>query len=239
MKKSILFILAAFSLSVTSCKAQSILDVLKNVQSSKSTEQTDDNKSTSNTTNSLLSGLGNLVAGLLGTDKVNENSIIGTWTYDQPAVVFESENILTNVGAMAASTAVEEKLQTYLDKVGFTKGKMTINFKEDKTGSVTYNNKTIPFQWSVAETELTINLGNSTQNQLTSLTNLGKYTSFKINCKLGLGSMQLSFKADKMAQFISKVLSVAGQSSSNTTLSTIATAASKIDGMYLGLTFTK
>ena len=100
---------------------------------------------------SSLSGIGDFVAGLLGKDKVSKTSLVGTWSYKQPAVIFESENMLTNVGGMAAGKAAEEKLQGYLDKIGFTSGKVKMDFKEDGTGIVTYGSKNIPFQWSVAE----------------------------------------------------------------------------------------
>ena len=60
-----------------------------------------------------------------------------------------------------------------------------------------------------------------------------------MNCKVGIGSLQLSFKADKLLQFISKVVSVAGSATNNSTISTIAGLANKVDGMYLGLTLEK
>jgi hypothetical protein len=165
--------------------------------------------------------------------------LIGTWTYQQPAIVFESENLLTNVGGMAAGQAAEKKLQTYLDKIGFTAGKVQITFKEDGTGVVAFKNKNIPFQWSVKDADLTINLASSALTQLTGNSKLSKYTSFKINCKLGFTDMQLSFKADKMAEFISKVVTAVGSVSNNTTLSSVASLVNKVDGMYLGLTFKK
>lgn len=57
-----------------------------------------------------------------------------------------------------------------------------------------------------------------------------------MNCKLGIGSMQLSFKADKLLDFISKILSIAGNSANNSTINTIVSLANNVDGMYLGLT---
>ena len=139
MKKTRLTLTAMLFLctALSSCVAQSTSTTTKQTTTTTST-------TSSSSANSLLSSLGNIVAGLLGTDKVNENSIIGTWTYEQPAVVFESQDLLTNVGAMAASSTVEKKVQTYLDKIGFTKGKVTITFNEDNTGSVICASKNIP-----------------------------------------------------------------------------------------------
>jgi hypothetical protein len=239
MKKTILILTAMLAIGTAQSNAQNILDVLKSLGSSSNTEQTDSTKSTSTSTSNVLGGLGNLVAGLLGTDKVNQKSIVGTWNYAKPAVVFESEDLLTNVGGMAAGKAVEEKLQTYLDKIGFTAGKVKMTFNEDGTGKITYGSKNIPFQWSVADSDLTINLASGTLSMFTSSSNLSKYTSFKMNCKVNLTNIQLSFKADKLLQFISKVVSAAGTATNNSTISTITGLANKVDGMYLGLTLEK
>ena len=239
MKKTILILTAMLAIGTAQSNAQNILDVLKSLGSSSNTEQTDSTKSTSTSTSNVLGGLGNLVAGLLGTDKVNQKSIVGTWNYAKPAVVFESEDLLTNVGGMAAGKAVEEKLQTYLDKIGFTAGKVKMTFNEDGTGKITYGSKNISFQWSVADSDLTINLASGTLSMFTSSNNLSKYTSFKMNCKVNLTNIQLSFKADKLLQFISKVVSAAGTATNNSTISTITGLANKVDGMYLGLTLEK
>lgn len=239
MKKTILILTAMLAIGTAQSNAQNILDVLKGLGSSSKTEQTDSTKSTSTSTSNVLGGLGNLVAGLLGTDKVNQKSIVGTWNYAKPAVVFESEDLLTNVGGMAAGKAVEEKLQTYLDKIGFTAGKVKMTFNEDGTGKITYGSKNISFQWSVADSDLTINLASGTLSMFTSSNNLSKYTSFKMNCKVNLTNIQLSFKADKLLQFISKVVSAAGTATNNSTISTITGLANKVDGMYLGLTLEK
>ena len=51
--------------------------------------------------------------------------------------------------------------------------------------------------------------------------------------------MQLSFKADKFAQFIQKIISAIGSKSDSATISSVAGIVNKIEGMYLGLTFGK
>ena len=238
MKKTLFAFLAALSIGAMETQAQSLLDLFKKTTN---TEQDSKLATDQKAQNALsgLSGLGNFVAGLLGTDKVNQKSLIGTWNYTRPAVVFESENMLTNVGGMAAGKAAEDKLQTYLDKIGFTAGKVKMTFNEDGTGKVTYGSKNISFQWSVTDSDLTINLASSTLSKFTSGSNLSKYTSFKMNCKVNLTNIQLSFKADKLLDFISKIVSAAGTATNNSTISTIAGLANKVDGMYLGLTLEK
>ena len=96
MKKTLFIIATMLTMGVTQSNAQSFLDILKGLGSSKKSEQTETEKSSSSSASNLLSGLGNIVSGLLGTDKVSENSLVGTWSYKQPAIVFESENVCTN-----------------------------------------------------------------------------------------------------------------------------------------------
>lgn len=238
MKKTLIILAAMLAFNAAQSHAQSLLDLFKKTTNTEQASQKATDQKTQSGLSSL-SGIGDFVAGLLGKDKVSKTSLVGTWSYKQPAVIFESENMLTNVGGMAAGKAAEEKLQGYLDKIGFTSGKVKIDFKEDGTGIVTYGSKNIPFQWSVAESDLTINLASSTLSKYSTSGKLGKYTSFKMNCKVGIGSLQLSFKADKLLQFISKVVSATGNATNNSTISTIAGLANKVDGMYLGLTLEK
>lgn len=233
MKKTLILLVAALALAAPKSHAQNVLDLLKKGSSSSTTDS--GNSGGSN----ALSGLGDFVAGLLGTGKVNANTLVGTWNYKQPAIAFESKNMLTNVGSMAAGKAAEQKLQTYLDKIGFTAGKVSFTFNQDGTGQVIYSGKKLPFQWSIENSDLTINLAGKTVSQLTSGKSLGKYTSFKMNCKVTLNNMQLAFKADKLAEFLGKVVSAAGNATNNSTISSVAGLASKVDGMYIGLTLNK
>ncbi len=245
MKKTLIVLSAMFCLGIHGAQAQNVLDLLKKAKQTTTETKETTNSGTQSKTASTLSGLGDFLAGVLGKDKVNANSLVGTWTYKQPAIVFGSDNMLTNVGAMAAGKAAEAKLQKSLDKIGFTAGKVKMTFNEDGTGTVTYASKNVPFQWSVEGSEMTLKLGSSTVSKLvssktqSSSSKLGKLTSFKQNCKMGLSSMQLSFKADKLLDFLSKILSATGKASNNSTISSIAGLANKVDDMYLGLTLEK
>lgn len=245
MKKTLIILSAMFCLGINGIHAQNVLDILKKVgQTATEKQETTTTDSQNGKKTSALSGLGDFLAGVLGKDKVNANSVTGTWTYKQPAIVFGSDNMLANVGAMAAGKAAESKLQKSLDKIGFTAGKVKMTFNENGSGTVTYAGKNIPIQWSVEGSEMTLQLGSGTAGKLASSYikssgKLGKLTSFKLNCKMSLGSMQLSFKADKLLEFLNKILSSTGKASNNSTISSIAGLANKVDNMYLGLTLEK
>ena len=83
---------------------------------------------TGNTATDVLTGvIGVLTAG-------NQSaSIVGTWTYDEPSVEFQSENLLAQAGGAVAAKEVVSKLKPYYERIGITGGKMTITFNEDKT----------------------------------------------------------------------------------------------------------
>ena len=86
--------------------------------------------------------LNDLLGTLLGST-LTEQTIVGTWVYQQPDVRFESENLLAKAGGEVAAASIEQKLNTYLTKIGITKGATTYTFNEDKTFAITTGNKTI------------------------------------------------------------------------------------------------
>ena len=169
--------------------------------------------------------------------------LTGTWSYSQPAVVFESKNVLTNVGTAAASSAIEKKLATYLTKAGFTKGKVQLILNEDKkNGYVVYNKSKIPVNWSVSGSDLTLKVGTSAVSAglaaSSKLANLTKYNSFKMNVKKSGSELQVAMKADKLMSLLQSIMNAAGKADSSS-LSSIAGLTKSIDGMYLGLKLTK
>lgn len=218
MKK--LFALAFMAFVVNSANAQ-LGDLLKNVASGAA--------SSAATTATGSSAVGDIVANLLGTATVNENTLVGTWIYSQPAVVFESEDVLKNVATTAMSSKVESTLQTQLTKFGFTPGKISITFNKDKTGSLTYNAnspKSIPFTWSVNGHDLSLRLGGQLISQLSK--------EFVLNVKITGNTLQVASDASKLIELIQQIVG-----NSNSTLSIVSSMLKNVDGLYLGLKYTK
>ena len=127
----------------------------------------------------------NVVGNLLGTSKVSEKSMVGTWSYNQPCVAFESENVLATVGSSMVSTKVEKTMQNGLTKVGFTSGKVVMTFKEDKTGIIKYNGKAVDVNWAVDGANLKLSFP---------LLNKG----VTMNAKMSGSELQLAMKSDKL-----------------------------------------
>ena len=218
MKKFI--ILAIMAVTVNTANAQ-LGDLLKNVATSAA--------SSAATAATGSSTVGNIVANLLGTATVNENTLVGTWTYSQPAVVFESEEVLKNIASTAASAKIEKTLQNQLTKLGFTPGKISITFNKDKTGSLTYNaktNKSLPFTWSVNGHDLSLRLGGQLISQLSK--------EFILNVKITGNTLQVAADASKLMELVQQILG-----NTNSTRSVISSMIKNVNGLYLGLKYTK
>lgn len=173
----------------------------------------------SSTAGSVLSSV---VSNLLGTSALSESNLVGTWTYNGPCVVLESDNVLSNIGGTVVTSKVEEEFGSALKKIGFTQGKVVLTLNEDKTFSMTVAGKPVKGTWSVEDSNLV-------------LTVLGK--AIKINAKLSAGQLQLAASADKMLTLLNTVMGSA--SSVNSTFGTVSKLLANYKGLYLGLKFSK
>ncbi|MCD7720731.1 MAG: DUF4923 family protein [Prevotellaceae bacterium] len=213
MKKTIRFALAAmFMLAVPMAANAQLSDVLKKISSGSSS--------------SSSSGLSNLVTGivsnLLGANKLTVDNLVGTWDYTEPCIVMESDNVLSKIGGDVASSKMEDKLDEFLQKVGFKAGDVVLQLDEDKTGSITIGGKKINVSWDVDESNVIFTI-------------LKKDLS--INADISNGSLQLAMSMDKMLDLLEAVCS--GVSNIASSASILTNLLSKYDGLYLGLKFSK
>ena len=95
-----------------------------------------------------LGNLGKVVSSAIGTEagsiitsknNVSKENIVGTWTYKQPSISFESNDLLKQAGGQLTSAAIEKKLAEQFTKVGITAGKFLITFGNDNTFSTIKN----------------------------------------------------------------------------------------------------
>ena len=162
----------------------------------------------------LTSGntLTTVLSSLLGT-KTTVNSLVGTWTYSQPKVVFESESVLAKIGSSVASSKIESSLNSQLKKIGFTTGKSTITFDANGNYTMALGSKTYTGTYTY----------NTSTSTMTMKGALG-VTSVNIN------EMYMLFSADKILSIASSVSSV------NNTLSSLL---SNYNGLKLGWAMVK
>lgn len=210
--KSVLLCLA-LAFSATS-QAQ-LGDVLKNVLGGGS--------SSDSQASAVGNGIASVLQNLIGTAALSNASLKGTWVYDTPAVVFESENLLKKAGGSLVTGTLETKMQTYLTKFGFAPGKVEITF--DGAGKFTMKiaGKESSGTYNVEGSEVTL-----ARNGLLS-------HPVSANIAVVGKEMQMTFKADKLLEFFTKISSLAPSS----TLNTIGSLAGSYDGMQIGFRFKK
>ena len=68
-----------------------------------------------NTGSDLASGLTSIFS---SKKQATTRNLVGTWVYEEPAIVLSSSNVLTNAAAKVAANTAEKKLQAQLEKVG-------------------------------------------------------------------------------------------------------------------------
>ena len=191
-----------------SANAQSLSDILGAVASS----------ATSTTTNDLVSGITSVFSSSKQADK---NSIVGTWEYSEPALVFQSDNLLTKAGASLAAKKLESQLQTQFNKYGIKSGALTITFNSDGTFSQTLGTKTMNGQWKVKSSKLYI-------------TYLGVRT-IEITTQISGNKLQFVTNANKLLALMKTM----GSASSNTNIKTITSLMKSVNGMQAGITLVK
>lgn len=160
---------------------------------------------------------------LLGTTAVKQESLVGTWSYTQPCVNFESESVISNIGGSVASSKIQEKMSKALTKAGIKPGKVVLTFNSDNSFSITVGKRTTTGTYAVSGADLTLTFSS------------GK--SVKANVKLALGTLQISFKADKLLEVVNTIATKASAYSSQ--IASISSLLSQYKGMYLGLEFSK
>lgn len=153
----------------------------------------------------------------------NTASMTGTWEFSGAALEFESDNLLQKAGGSLTATAVEKKLDGFLEKVGIEPGQMSFTFNEDSTFQTTVKGKNLK--------------GNYSYNEATQKINLKFAKLIGINTKVNCTSqqMELLFPSDKLLDLISFLAS----KSNNSTLQSISSLADSYDGMMLGFTLQK
>lgn len=137
--------------------------------------------------------LGTILGSILGS-ATNQQSLVGNWTYAGPKLVFESENILSQIGGQVLSSNLEQKLGTYLEKMGFKAGKSTLSLGNDGNCSLTLGSKTLNGTYAY----------DANTNKLTMT---GMFVTGQLPCTVTVqnGQLLMLFDADKLLSIASAV----------------------------------
>ena len=212
-------VLVCLSLLFTVNAQAQLGNLLKNVLGG----GTANSEQTETTTENKVGGLVSLFQNLIGKDKVDNSSLKGEWIYESPAVAFESSNLLNKAGGKFIANTLENTLQKYLEKIGFTEGKVEMSFDGDSTFQMKIGTQTIEGIYSVNENELSM-------KRKAILLNARPVTA---NVAVKTDNIQITFKADKLLEFFTNISSM----TSNSTLNLVGKLASGYDGMQLGFQF--
>lgn len=172
------------------------------------------------------SNLGSLINGVISSDKVEVSDLVGTWTYDGPAVSFKSENFLEKAGGAAAASAIESKLTPYYKKAGIVGSKFTF----DANGNVTVklaNGKSFTGKVTKGTKEGTL-IFNFSKLRNNKLGNLTVYVTKGTD-------LSLMFDVSKLQTLVSTI----AKYSNRTSLSTASSLLSKYKGVYAGFKMKK
>ena len=169
-------------------------------------------------TSDLVSGLTSIFS---SNKQATADNIVGAWSYDSPAIVFESEDFLTKTGAALAANKLETSIQNTLAKYGITKDKFSITFKEDGTFTETIRGKSYSGKWAVEDSKL----------QLTYQLKTMEITTQK-------EGDQLMFVTDA-SKLLNLIQTLGAKTATRSSFSTITALAKNIKGMKVGLTLVK
>ena len=212
MKRILLTVLAVLVMTVSASAQSTLSSILGKLGSSTSTDST---------AGSLITSITDLISGKAG---LTVEKIAGTWNFTGSSITFKSsDNALSNLAGTAATTAIEKKLDTYLAKVGISKGLFGFTFNADGTMSVNYGSKTFNGTWTLDADKSVINM------KVRRLLNMKGYVAVTGN------KMELEFDVTTMMKLIKSVTSVYNKG----TLETINTLLNQYDQMYAGFKLTK
>lgn len=208
----------ATTTSSTTPSTQNVVSGILGALSAGATSTSDDGKAASN--NGIVGGLLNSVLNAFST--VSEETLIGSWNYKGSAFVFESENVLANLGSDTMAKQVEAKVDSYLAKIGVKEGSCGITFKEDDTCVFTVGKRSLngTYVYDAANKELALQFG------------LIKTKSFVV---YDSGNINIVFQSDGVL----KILKAVCAASSKSTLSMLGTLLNNYDGLRIGMSFTK
>ena len=168
---------------------------------------------------SIINGILNNV---IGSGTFKKEDLCYTWKYSKPGCAFTSENLLAKAGGEIAANKVEEKLEDYYKKFGFSSSNTYFTFNTDGTFSAKIDGKA----WN----------GNYTFDEKTHAIQMkGLLLSASGYATKTTNGISLLFDQKKLLNLI-KALSAFKSSS---TLSAVGNIANNYDGMRIGFEMTE
>ncbi len=170
-----------------------------------------------------ISGISGIIGQIIGS-VTGGNTIVGTWTYTEPTVQFESENFLAQAGGAMATQSIVNKIKPYYEKVGIKAGTFTYTFKEDKTCTYTLGGREFSGTYEY----------DNKNNTLVITSALGiKVMSAYVT--VSSKNLAVTFDSSKLLTLAQTI----GAKSNNQTISGLTTLSQSFNGMKTGFLFVR
>lgn len=165
--------------------------------------------------------LGGLLDLVVGSVKLSQADIIGTWSYVEPACAFTSENLLAKAGGSVAAKTVNEKLLPVYKSLHISSGNTQLTFNENGQ----FTGKIGGFPMS----------GTYTFDAANGLVKMKSLTTFTAHLTRSTHGMNFTFESKKILTLLQTVSALSG----NTSLSTIGDISKQFNGVRLGFAMKK
>ena len=176
----------------------------------------------SNSSSNAGSIINGILNNVIGSGTFKQADLCHTWKYSKPGCAFTSENLLAKAGGEIAASKVENKLEGYYKKFGFSSSNTYFTFNTDGTFSAKIDGKA----WN----------GNYTFDEKTHAIQLkGLLLSASGYATKTTNGISLLFDQKKLLNLIKALSAFKGSS----TLSAVGSIANNYDGMQVGFEMTK
>lgn len=179
----------------------------------------DNGSNSSSNAGSIINGILNNV---IGSGTFKQADLCHTWKYSKPGCAFTSENLLAKAGGEIAASKVENKLEGYYKKFGFSSSNTYFTFNTDGTFSAKIDGKAWNGTYTFDEKTHAIQL----KGLLLSASGYATKTT---------NGISLLFDQKKLLNLIKALSTFKGSS----TLSAVGSIANNYDGMQVGFEMTK
>lgn len=179
----------------------------------------DNGSNSSSNAGSIINGILNNV---IGSGTFKQADLCHTWKYSKPGCAFTSENLLAKAGGEIAASKVENKLEGYYKKFGFSSSNTYFTFNTDGTFFAKIDGKAWNGTYTFDEKTHAIQL----KGLLLSASGYATKTT---------NGISLLFDQKKLLNLIKALSAFKGSS----TLSAVGSIANNYDGMQVGFEMTK
>ena len=176
----------------------------------------------SNSSSNAGSIINGILNNVIGSGTFKQADLCHTWKYSKPGCAFTSENLLAKAGGEIAASKVENKLEGYYKKFGFSSSNTYFTFNTDGTFSAKIDGKAWNGTYTFDEKTHAIQL----KGLLLSASGYATKTT---------NGISLLFDQKKLLNLIKALSAFRGSS----TLSAVGSIANNYDGMQVGFEMTK